>query len=140
MYFATLFWASTPARREKRAEGEGTQNSACLQLHVWFPRGTASSSSGFSPASYWSADPHGVSALREGSVGLRGLTVGEKAWVVHVLVGVAMFCEAHVLRRAGFRRAGKLESWDTYFERFEGCRPQPVKSILLTTAGGKGWV
>lgn len=62
---------------------------------------------GYSPASHWPADSHGVSALRKGSVGLRGFTVGEKAWVVHVLVGVAVFCEAHVLARG--RRERKRE-------------------------------
>ncbi len=34
---------------------------------------------------------------------LRGLSVGEKPGVVHVLVGVAVFCEAHVVLAAGAR-------------------------------------
>ena len=74
------------------------------------PAAAALEFSSRSPASYWSADPNGVSALRKGSVRLRGFAVGEEAWVVHVLVGVAVFCEAHVLATAppNDRRNGRV--------------------------------
>lgn len=49
------------------------------------------------PASNGPADAHREGALRKISVQLRGFPVGEKTRVVHVLVGVAVFCEAHVL-------------------------------------------